>query len=316
MQQPVQILYTDGATPECARALHTALGGERGPSFIVPEGPECNEYPHLAFADALLGRRVLVFFARKECLSDQHTICELRQQLEADAGRRPILDSGRQSALDSECGALADSLGAILIAREGGDDGDDATTAPDCPLRAQCLAAHDTADLAQRVKARIASNAAQSKKTPHSAVNVVNRLAASLHDEGNNQAARDLYKLAVDVSRATFGDTDPVTLLSMNRYASLLLAMKDLQGACAVQRVLYHVYNECLDRSDPERTLSAANLFVTLITLGYEGEAELVFHSELKWLIDEDLEKLTEKQARIRTLLLTVTNVRPVHESW
>jgi|GEM_PF-6948584 len=309
MQQPVQILFAESSAPEPAKALHTALGGERGPSVLAPEGSECCQHLHAAMADALFGRRILVFFAGEACLSDQHNFCVLRRELEAHADRQPLIDK--------EQGSLIHSLDAILIARTAARSGaDDSAASSACPLRAKCLAAHDTPDLAQRVKTQIARNSSQLRRTPHAVVNVVNRLAAGLQAEEKDQAARDLYKMAVDVSRATFGDTDPVTLLSMNRYASLLLAMKDLPGACTVQRILYHVYNECLERDDPERTLSAANLFITLIMLGYEGEAELVFHSELKWLLDEDPEKLTEKQARIGTLLRTVTNVRPVHESY
>ncbi len=304
MQQPIQIFFTEPSAPESAKALYTALGGERGPSVIVQEGSKCHENLHLAMADALFGRQILVFFAGKDCVSDQHDFCALRRELEVHANRPPMIDS--------EQGCLAQSLDAILIARSGGQNGADD---PTCPLRAKCLAARNTPDLAKRVKTQIARNASLLKSTPHAVVNVVNRLAARLQAEEDNQAARDLYKMAVDVSRTTFGDTDPVTLLSMNRYASLLLAMKDLPGACTVQRILYHVYNECLEKDDPERTLSAANLFITLIMLGYEGEAELVFHGELKWLLDEDPEKLTEKQARIGTLLRSVTNVRPVHES-
>jgi len=290
---------------EDANALHIALGGERGPSVIVPQGWEKDGSLHLSMADALLGRRILVFFARPECSSEQHSFCVLRRDLESEAHRR--------SATDENGLNPTGSLGTILIARENGEAGAaDGSASASCPLGAQCLAAADTADLARRVKARMASIASNSKMIPHSAVNVVNRLAASFHTDGDRSVARDLYKMAVDASRAAFGDTDPVTLLSMNRFASVLLDMKDLQGACRIQRVLFHVYAECLDLDDPERTLSAANLFVTLLMLGYEGEAELVFHGELKWLLDEDPEKLTEKQARIRTLLLSVNNVRPV----
>lgn len=307
MQQTVQILCADGSTRDCARALHTALGGERGPSAIVPSDANHSERLHLAMADALLGRRTLVFFARAACAPDRHEFCILRRELDVRFENRTEEDNRGTVAQEP--------LDGILIARKmAADSSIDAKITRSCPHNKQCLPAEDTPEIVRRIKNRINSADSSSISIPHSTVNVVNRLAAALQADGDEQSARDLYKLALEVSRSNFGDTDPVTLLSMNRYASLLLSLKDLQGACSVQRVLYHVYNECLNRDDPERTLSAANLFVTLIMLGYEGEAELVFHSELKWLIDEPLENLTGKQIRIRTLLLSVTTVRPVSE--
>jgi hypothetical protein len=53
----------------------------------------------------------------------------------------------------------------------------------------------------------------------------------------------------------------------------------------------------------PDTTISAYNLLVTLFELQKIEEAMRIFHSDLSWLIDAELQSLSYDQKRVHDML-------------
>ncbi|MGH8933630.1 MAG: FxSxx-COOH system tetratricopeptide repeat protein [Egibacteraceae bacterium] len=128
----------------------------------------------------------------------------------------------------------------------------------------------------------------------------INNLAATLQAQGDLASAYALAEEAVAGSREVLGDRHPFTLELIHTLAETLRAQGDLAGARVLHEEALAGRRDVLGVRHPDTVTSAWDLYRTLADLDPPA-AITVLDRDLRWLLDEDPERLTADQARIRT---------------
>ncbi len=132
----------------------------------------------------------------------------------------------------------------------------------------------------------------------------MNNLAATLDAQGDHAGARQLHEQVLEVSCRALGEEHPNTLSSMNNLAATLRAEGDLAGARQLLERVLKISRRTLGEEHPHTSISAWNLLTTLAD--YDETAADVFQRSLAWLLQAKPESLSDEQAQMRKLLISM----------
>ena len=90
----------------------------------------------------------------------------------------------------------------------------------------------------------------------------------------------------------------------MSNLAETLRAQGELAGARAVHERVLEVRRRVLGEEHPDTSLSAWNLFLTLVQLNEIATAKRIIHDRLRWLLERDPATLDTNQQQIRKMLI------------
>ena len=90
----------------------------------------------------------------------------------------------------------------------------------------------------------------------------------------------------------------------MNNLAATLQAQGDLTGAREKQEKVLEIQRHILGDEHPETSVSAWNLFSTLLAMDDATNAMAVLKNDLFWLMDRDPATLCADQQQIREMIL------------
>jgi hypothetical protein len=153
----------------------------------------------------------------------------------------------------------------------------------------------------------------------------MNNLAETLCAQGDLVEARGLHEEVLAARRELLGERHPDTLTSLdnlmetlgriNNLAATLQGQGDLAGARRLQEQVLAKSRELMGERHPHTTVSAWNLFNTLLQLG-TPEAEQVLDDYLVWLFDAPMKSLNAQQRQIRDRLLRFRADSAPSRSW
>jgi tetratricopeptide (TPR) repeat protein len=102
-------------------------------------------------------------------------------------------------------------------------------------------------------------------------------LALMLHEMGDLEAAESLYREALVCHRATWGDSHPDTMTTMNNLSGLLAAKGDTEGSAQLGKEVLELRRATLGDRDPKTLVSRVNYGTRLLAQGdREGAAQVL----------------------------------------
>ncbi len=124
------------------------------------------------------------------------------------------------------------------------------------------------------------------------------------YERGDYRAAEQADRKQYQIYRALQSEEHSDTLGSMNDLAATLWAQGELAGARALHEQVLAIRRQVLGEEHPDTSISAWNLFVTLVQLEDLTAAKDIFAKDLRWLLDRDPAKMGDVQRQIREMFV------------